>query len=160
MNITILKNKCHCHCHCWISKLFYTHWIYDLEFHRDPLGLCLRRVNSSQSIRGSLIKIIQYANIDKNKNEPARLNCMRKGINITEEDRVVYVDRFWDRGEGRAGAKQVRNAVLSLDCTLHSPGDLCKVPVPRSISETLVKLVCSMSWAIGIYFIVKMKSFV
>lgn len=33
---------------------------------------------------------------------------MRKGTNIVGEDEGVYVERFQDIGEGRAGGKQVR----------------------------------------------------
>lgn len=49
---------------------------------------------------------------------------MSKGINITEEDEVVYVERFQDIGEGRAGGKQVKGVVLRLSYTLELSGDL------------------------------------
>lgn len=49
---------------------------------------------------------------------------MRKGINITGEDEVVYVERFQDIGEGRAGGKQVKEVVLRLGYTLEFSGDL------------------------------------
>lgn len=49
---------------------------------------------------------------------------MRKGINITGEDEVVYVERFQDIGEGRAGGKQVKEVVLRLIYTLELSGDL------------------------------------
>ena len=49
---------------------------------------------------------------------------MRKSINIIGEDEVVYVERFQDIGEGRAGGKQVREVVLRLGYALEFSGDL------------------------------------